>query len=57
MSKKFLAILTEHGIGLSVWNLRGSFGIVDSDRKDVKYEDFHGYKLDRKLLELLQEFA
>ena len=51
-----LEILTAHGIGLSVWNLRGSFGIVDSGRKDVKYEDFHGHKLDRKLLELLQEF-
>jgi len=51
-----LEILTAHGIGLSVWNLRGSFGIVDSGREDVKYEDFHGHKLDRKLLELLQEF-
>jgi endoglucanase len=51
-----LEILTEHGIGLALWNLRGSFGIVDSGRKDVKYEDFHGHKLDRKLLELLQEF-
>jgi len=51
-----LEILTAHGIGLSVWNLRGSFGIIDSDRKDVEYEDFHGHKLDRKLLELLQEF-
>ncbi len=26
-------------------------------RKDVDYEDFHGHKLDRKLLRLLQEFA
>jgi endoglucanase len=51
-----LEILTEHGIGLALWNLRGSFGIVDSGRKDVEYEDFHGHKLDRKLLELLQEF-
>ena len=51
-----LEILTEHGIGLAVWNFRGSFGILDSGRKDVKYEDFRGHKLDRKLLELLQEF-
>jgi hypothetical protein len=51
-----LEILTSHGIGLALWNLRGSFGIVDSGRKDVQYEDFHGHKLDRKLLELLQEF-
>ena len=52
-----LEILTEHGIGLALWNFRGSFGIMDSGRKDVAYEDFHGHKLDRKLLALLQEFA
>lgn len=52
-----LEILTGHGIGLAVWNFRGSFGIMDSGRKDVQYEDFHGHKLDRKLLNLLQEFA
>ncbi len=51
-----LEILTENNIGFSLWNLRGSFGIVDSGRSDVIYEDFHGRKLDRKLLELLQEF-
>jgi len=55
------ADLAKMGVGVhcgegGAYNLRGSFGIVDSGRKDVKYEDFHGYKLDRKLLELLQEF-
>jgi len=52
-----LEILTGHGIGLAMWNFRGSFGIMDSGRNDVQYEDFHGHKLDRKLLSLLQEFA
>jgi endoglucanase len=52
-----LEILTGHGIGLAMWNFRGSFGIMDSDRMDVQYEDFHGHKLDRKLLSLLREFA
>jgi len=51
-----LEILTGHGIGLALWNFRGPFGILDSDRTDVAYEDWHGHKLDRKLLELLQEF-
>jgi len=51
-----LEILTGHGIGLAMWNFRGSFGIIDSGREDVQYEDFHGHKLDRKLLELLKEF-
>ena len=52
-----LEILTGHSIGLAMWNFRGSFGIIDSDRNDVQYEDFHGHKLDRKLLSLLQEFT
>lgn len=48
-------ILKGHGIGYSLWNFRGSFGILDSGREDVEYEDWHGHKLDRKLLTLLQE--
>jgi len=52
-----LEILTGYGIGFALWNFRGSFGILDSGREDVKYEAFHGHKLDRKLLELLQEFG
>lgn len=49
-----LALWKEAGWGWSMWNLRGGFGIVDSDRPDVVYEDFKGHKLDRKLLELLR---
>jgi endoglucanase len=41
------------GWGWSVWNFRGAFGPLDSDRKDVVYEDFHGHKLDRRMLDLL----
>ena len=51
-----LEILTAHNIGLALWNFRGAFGILDSERKDVDYEDWHGHRLDRKLLSLLQEF-
>jgi hypothetical protein len=36
--------------------LRGTFGILDSERSDVVYEDWHGHKLDRALLELLQRY-
>ena len=36
-----------------MWEFRGSFGIIDSGRADVDYEDFRGHKLDRKLLDLL----
>ena len=41
------------GLGWALWNFDGSFGILDSGRKDVAYEDFHGHKLDRKMLDLL----
>ncbi|HUW31919.1 MAG TPA: cellulase family glycosylhydrolase [Planctomycetota bacterium] len=51
-----LEILTAHNIGYALWNFRGTFGILDSNRADVAYEDWHGHKLDRKLLELLLEF-
>jgi endoglucanase len=51
-----LEILTEHNIGYAMWNFRGAFGILDSGRDDVDYEDWHGHQLDRELLELLREF-
>lgn len=44
------------GLGWALWNLRGSFGIMDSGRADVEYEPFHGHQLDRKMLELLQRY-
>ena len=50
-----LALWKEAGWGWSMWNLRGSFGILDSRRQDIKYEDCEGLKLDRKMLELLRE--
>lgn len=49
-----LSLWKEAGWGFALWNLRGSFGVLDSDRSDVKYEDFKGHKLDREMLELLR---
>jgi len=54
--RDYLELWKEAGFGWALWNLRGSFGILDSDRSDVAYEDFHGHKLDRKLLDLLRQF-
>lgn len=51
-----LEILTAQNVGYALWNFRGSFGVLDSKRKDVQYEDYRGHKLDRKLLDLLQKF-
>lgn len=50
-----LDILTVNKIGYALWNFRGDFGILDSRREDVDYEDWHGHKLDRKLLDLLRQ--
>jgi endoglucanase len=49
-----LSLWKTAGWGFSMWNLRGSFGVLDSGRKDVKYEDYKGHKLDRKMMELLK---
>lgn len=50
-----LAVLREFDCGWALWNLRGSFGVLDSTRADVAYEDWHGCPLDRQLLTLLQQ--
>lgn len=54
--RDLLEILTARGIGYSLWNFRGAFGLLDSCRTDVDYADWHGHKLDRQLLSLLQQF-
>ena len=51
-----LSLLKENNIGWALWNFRGDFGILDSDRPDVNYDDWHGHKLDRKLLNLLLKY-
>lgn len=48
-------ILSENNIGFAVWNFIGDFGVLDSGRTDVAYEDWYGHKLDRKFLELLKK--
>ncbi|MGV9381898.1 glycoside hydrolase family 5 protein [Nonomuraea sp. NPDC003707] len=47
--------LDEHGIGFALWNLRGPFGVLDSGRDDVAYEDWHGHLLDREMLDILRK--
>jgi aryl-phospho-beta-D-glucosidase BglC (GH1 family) len=48
-------ILSTQGIGFAVWNFIGDFGVLDSRRTDVAYEDWFGHQLDRKFLELLRK--
>jgi endoglucanase len=54
--RDLLGLWKDAGWGWAVWNFRGPFGVLDSQREDVRYEDFHGHKLDRQLLELLRAF-
>ena len=44
-------------LGWAIWMVDGSFGFLDSERKDVSYEDFEGHKLDRKMLDLLRKYS
>ncbi len=54
--RDILSLWKEAGWGQAMWNLKGSFGVLNSERADVKYEDYKGHKLDRKMLELLKEY-
>lgn len=51
-----LGLCRDMGIGFALWDFLGAskFGILDSERADVAYEDWYGHKLDREMLELLQ---
>lgn len=51
-----LQLWRDAGWGWALWNFRGPFGILDSGRTDVSYENWRGAKLDRAMLELLQSF-
>jgi len=49
-----LELWQEAGWGWAMWNFRGSFGVLDSGRKDITYESFRGHQLDRAMLELVR---
>jgi endoglucanase len=50
-----LGILSEHKIGFALWGFIGAFGILNSERTDVDYQNWYGQKLDKKLLDLIQK--
>lgn len=54
--RDYLELWKDAGWGWAMWNLRGSMGIVDSQRANVPYDEFRGHKLDRAMLELLQRY-
>lgn len=54
--KDNLDIWKAYNWGWAMWCFRGSFGVADSGRQDVKYEKYKGILLDRKMLELLKRY-
>ncbi len=50
-----LTVLKENEIGFGIWEFSGAFGVLNSGRQDVDYEDWYGEKLDRRFLELLRK--
>jgi endoglucanase len=53
--KDVVGLLGEYGLGYAMWNFRGPFGVVDTGRDDVAYEEFHGHRLDRALVDVLAQ--
>lgn len=49
-----LSLWQEAGWGWAIWSLYGTLGFLDSERKDVSYDDWHGHRLDRAMLEVLR---
>jgi endoglucanase len=41
--------------GFALWNFRGPFGVLDTERPGTNYKDWHGHKLDSALLTVLQQ--
>jgi aryl-phospho-beta-D-glucosidase BglC (GH1 family) len=51
-----LKLWKERNWSWAMWGFRGLFGVLDSKRPGVVYEDYKGHKLDRQMLELLQRY-
>ena len=51
-----LELWESENLGWALWNLRGAFGVLDSGRADIRYEDWRGHALDRAMLDLLRRF-
>jgi endoglucanase len=49
-----VAMLNSYQVGYTLWNLTGSFGIIDSDRNDCTYTSYRGKQLDQAMTDILQ---
>ena len=49
-----LDVLRALNSGWALWNFRGPFGVLDTERQGTKFSKWHGHQLDKPLLKLLQ---
>ena len=52
----YFKLWKERDMGWAVWGFRGSMGVIDSERKDVRYEVTPEGKLDREMCELFLKY-
>jgi len=50
-----LSVLGDLRSGWALWNFRGPFGVLDTQRAGTKFEDWNGHQFDRPLLALPQK--
>jgi hypothetical protein len=43
-----LSVLGDLRSGWALWNFRGPFGVLDTQRAGTKFEDWHGHQLRKK---------
>jgi hypothetical protein len=53
--RDLFGLYREFGWGFSLWNFEGPFGIIDHGRYGAVFENYHGYRVDRALLDLILE--
>lgn len=53
--RDLFGLFGEFGWGYALWNFEGPFGIVEHGRPGARYEQLHGYRVDRDLLDVLLE--
>lgn len=46
-------VFRQAGWGYALWEFEGAFGIANHQRPGVRYENLHGFQVDRELLDLM----
>ncbi len=49
-----ITVLCEYGWGYAMWNFNGAFGIVEHGRPDTRYENYKGFNVDMRMLEIMK---